>query len=160
MARISNNNLLNIMPVFIFSTTFVWSTSHFTMKRARYYHKCIHVWHLIFMSDVNKTWLFLDNFLNQPQIVKLHENPSSGTRVLPCGRTDGHDEAKSRPSQLCARALQPQTHVCWYSSAAVRGGVWNRHREAGRSTRVEAMSSTRVEEMRSPRGRCNEKSKG
>ena len=24
--------------------------------------------------------------------IKLHENPSSGSRVVPCGRTDGHDE--------------------------------------------------------------------
>jgi len=39
---------------------------------------------------------------------KLHENPSSGIRVVPCGRTDGrtdrHDEADSRFSQFCERA--------------------------------------------------------
>ena len=40
--------------------------------------------------------------------IKFHDNPSSGNRVVPCGRTDGqadrptdrHDEANSRPSQF------------------------------------------------------------
>jgi len=28
--------------------------------------------------------------------IKFHENPSSGSRVVPCGQTDRHDEANSR----------------------------------------------------------------
>jgi len=36
--------------------------------------------------------------------IKLHENPSSGSRVVACGRTyrqtDGHDETNSPSSQL------------------------------------------------------------
>ena len=28
--------------------------------------------------------------------IKCHGNPSSGSRVVPCGQTDRHDEAKSR----------------------------------------------------------------
>jgi hypothetical protein len=28
--------------------------------------------------------------------VKFHDNPSSGSRVIPCGRTDRQDEANSR----------------------------------------------------------------
>jgi len=28
--------------------------------------------------------------------IKFHENPSSGSSVVPCGRTDRHDEANSR----------------------------------------------------------------
>jgi len=39
--------------------------------------------------------------------IKFHENPSSGSRVVPCGRMDGqknrHDEADSRFSQFCER---------------------------------------------------------
>ena len=35
---------------------------------------------------------------------KFHENPSSGTRVVPCGQTDRHDEANSRFSQFWERA--------------------------------------------------------
>jgi hypothetical protein len=39
--------------------------------------------------------------------LKIHENPPSGGRVVPCGQTDGpadkHDEANSRSSQFCER---------------------------------------------------------
>jgi len=38
--------------------------------------------------------------------IKFHENPSSGSQVVPCGRTDRHDEANSRFSQLCERAYK------------------------------------------------------
>jgi hypothetical protein len=37
--------------------------------------------------------------------IKFHENPSSGSRVVPCEQTDGemdrHDEGNSRFSQFC-----------------------------------------------------------
>jgi len=33
--------------------------------------------------------------------IKFHGNPSSGSRVVPCGQTDRHDEANSRFSQFC-----------------------------------------------------------
>jgi len=36
--------------------------------------------------------------------IKFHENPSSGSRVVPCGRTDRHDEANSRFPQFYERA--------------------------------------------------------
>jgi len=35
--------------------------------------------------------------------IKFHENPSSGKPVVPCGRTDRHDEANSGFSQFCER---------------------------------------------------------
>jgi len=35
--------------------------------------------------------------------VKFHENPSSGSRAVPCGQRDRHDEANSRFSQVCER---------------------------------------------------------
>jgi hypothetical protein len=41
--------------------------------------------------------------------IKFHENPSSGSRVVPCGRADGHDETDSRFSQRCDRALKKPT---------------------------------------------------
>ena len=53
---------------------------------------------------VNFSWQIFKQYSN----AKLHENPSSGSRVIPCGREDGHtarhDEVKSRLSQLCERA--------------------------------------------------------
>jgi len=40
--------------------------------------------------------------------IKFHENPSSGSRVVPFGRTerrtDRHDEAKNRLSHYCEHA--------------------------------------------------------
>jgi len=32
--------------------------------------------------------------------IKFHENPSSRSRLVPCGPTDRHDEANSRSSQF------------------------------------------------------------
>jgi len=34
----------------------------------------------------------------------IRENPTSGSRVVPCGRTDRQDEANSHFSQFCERA--------------------------------------------------------
>jgi hypothetical protein len=36
--------------------------------------------------------------------IKFHENPSSGSRIIPCGQTDGHDEADNRFSEIYERA--------------------------------------------------------
>ena len=36
--------------------------------------------------------------------IKFHESPSSGSGVVLCGLTDGHDEADSRFTQFCERA--------------------------------------------------------
>jgi len=33
--------------------------------------------------------------------VKFNENPSNGSRVVSCGRTDRHGEANSRFAQFC-----------------------------------------------------------
>jgi hypothetical protein len=45
--------------------------------------------------------------------IKVNGNPSSVSRVVPCGRTnrrrDGHDEANSHFSQLCERTWQWQS---------------------------------------------------
>ena len=35
---------------------------------------------------------------------KFYENVFSGSRVVPCGQTDRHDEANNRFSQFCERA--------------------------------------------------------
>jgi hypothetical protein len=35
---------------------------------------------------------------------KFYQNPSCGSRVVPCGQTDWHDEANSRFSQFCERS--------------------------------------------------------
>jgi hypothetical protein len=44
---------------------------------------------------------FSEQIFEKYSNIKLRENPSSGSRVVPCGRTDRHDEANSRFSQFC-----------------------------------------------------------
>jgi hypothetical protein len=36
--------------------------------------------------------------------INFHQNPSSGSRAVPCGRTDRHDATNSRLSQFCQGA--------------------------------------------------------
>ena len=42
----------------------------------------------------------LDRLKKKSSDVKFHENPSSGSRVVPCGRTDRRDEANCHFSQF------------------------------------------------------------
>jgi len=41
--------------------------------------------------------------------IKFQENLSSANRVVPCGQTDGYDEANSSLSQFCERALKKRS---------------------------------------------------
>jgi hypothetical protein len=41
--------------------------------------------------------------------IEFHQNPSSGSQVVPFGQTDGHDEAGSRFSQFCESAWKQNT---------------------------------------------------
>jgi hypothetical protein len=74
----------------ISSTKFVSNVSHSKQNSARYYHKCT----IVFVSSTPYFCHVLMKLEFSPQIVekysdiKFHENPSSGSRVVPCGRTD------------------------------------------------------------------------
>jgi len=65
---------------------------------------------LVFMNSVHYSCQILTKFEFSRQIfyrcsnIKFHENPSSGSRVVPRGQTAGHDEANSRFSQFCKRS--------------------------------------------------------
>jgi len=54
--------------------------------------------------DVEFSRQIFEKYIN----TKFKENSSSGSRVVPCGRTDRHDEVNSRYSQLCERTQKPQ----------------------------------------------------
>jgi hypothetical protein len=47
----------------------------------------LHVKSRLFLSDSNETWIF-STYFQKILNVKLHENPSSGSWVVPCGRTE------------------------------------------------------------------------
>jgi len=56
-------------------------------------HTRIHVKYPLFLSDFKLE--FSVHIFEEYSNIKFHENPSSGSRVVPCGQTDRRDEAKS-----------------------------------------------------------------
>jgi hypothetical protein len=48
--------------------------------------------------------------------IKFHEDPCSGSRAVPCARTDAHDVANTRSSQFCEMpTFWLQRELTWYS---------------------------------------------
>ena len=55
-----------------------------------------HVKFRLFLSEFNETWILWHSF-EEYSYIKFHENPTNGSRVVPCGQTDGQtDGANSR----------------------------------------------------------------
>ena len=74
--------------VYVFRIAVVWNIFRFRNNWARYDKKIyigLHVRYSLFLWDINETWIFSIDF---SEILEFHENPSSGSRVVPCGRTD------------------------------------------------------------------------
>ena len=77
--------------VLIFSTTFIRNVCHSKKNLARYFNKCENV----FMSCIRYSFRLLMKIEFSRQIfdkssnIKCRQNPSSGSRIIPCGRTDG-----------------------------------------------------------------------
>jgi hypothetical protein len=88
--------------VLIFSTIFVLNISQSKTYWARYNQK--NVKYPLFLSDFNETCIFTPKYFRKILKYQISWNPSSGSRVVPDGRTDGHDEANIRFSQICERS--------------------------------------------------------
>ena len=84
--------LLNIKWVLISHTTCVWNISHSKKKLSEIWSKIyigLHVNHPLFLSDFNETWIFSTDLKKKYSNIKFNENPSSESRTVPCGHTDG-----------------------------------------------------------------------
>jgi len=53
----------------------------------------------LFSSDFNDSWVLVTDFFKNNQNTKFHENPSSGSRVVPYEQ-DRHGDDKSRLSKF------------------------------------------------------------
>jgi hypothetical protein len=86
-----------------FSTAFMGNISLSKKNSARYDKKCV----LVFMQrprycKILEEREFCGQIFDKTHI-KFHENLSNWS-LVPCGRTDRHDEANSRFSQFCKRS--------------------------------------------------------
>jgi hypothetical protein len=79
------------MRVFILFTTFVRKNSHSKKNWARYDHNCIMVfmWSTRYSFQTLMKLEFSRQIFEKYSSIKFHENPSSGSKVVACGQTDG-----------------------------------------------------------------------
>jgi hypothetical protein len=93
------------MCVLIFST--ILSEIFFILRRTEQYiikmYIGLHVKYRYFCQILRKLEFYRQSFEKYNKL-NFHDNPSSGSRDVPCGqtdeRTDKHDEANSRYSQF------------------------------------------------------------
>jgi hypothetical protein len=53
----------------------------------------------LLLSDFNETWIYKEIFEKYSSI-KFHENPTSGSRVVAYGRTDGRTDGRTNMTKL------------------------------------------------------------
>ena len=65
----------------------------------------LHVKNLLFLSDLNETWIFQVNFRKNPQISNFMKiRPLEAELFHADGQADKYDEANNRFSQFCEGA--------------------------------------------------------
>ena len=110
-ARFSGGKkLLNTKCVFWFSLQLISETFLVLRRNGRDMVIGLHVKYQLFLSDINGTWIFLTDF-RKIIIIKFHENPSWGTRALPCGWTDGQANSRTDMTKLIVAFAILQTRL-------------------------------------------------
>jgi hypothetical protein len=76
--------------ILIFSTTFIRNISHSKRNSARYFHKCkqVFVLNTRYSSRILIKLELSRQIFEKSSNIKFHQNPSNGSRVVLCGRTD------------------------------------------------------------------------
>ena len=57
---------------------------------------------------------FSQQIFEKSSNIKFYENPPNGSRVVPCGRTDRHDEANSRFFSILRTSLKMGKQWVYY----------------------------------------------
>ena len=85
--------LLNIKRVF-FLYNCVWKISHYGKNLERYCHKfkSVFVWSARYFCQILMKLQFSRHIFEKCFNIKFHENPSSGSRGVPCGRQGGRTD--------------------------------------------------------------------
>jgi hypothetical protein len=107
--RFSGVGLQIIKCVLIFSTK-LWTEIFLILRRMHQetvtnVSRCSRKVRVFLLRFLMKLENFLDRFSKNPQSINFHENPSSGGRVVACGRTGRQDEANTRFPQLLRKHL-------------------------------------------------------
>jgi hypothetical protein len=102
MVRFFLKKLLNVkcvffIYVFFFVKCVFWfslqllskNISHSKKNSARYCRKCENVKNPLFFSDLKETRISSTHFQKKSSNFEFHQDSSSGSRVVPCRRTDG-----------------------------------------------------------------------
>jgi len=71
----------------------------------------LHVKYPVLLSDFTEIWIFWTDFRKSSNI-KFHENPSSWSRVVPCGRTDRRTDMTKPIVAFRNFANAPKTCLC------------------------------------------------
>jgi hypothetical protein len=62
--------------------------------------KRLHAKYPLSLSHFNEIWRFSIDFPKKPPNIKFHKNPSSGSRVVPCERTDRQTDRRTDITKL------------------------------------------------------------